>query len=117
MRPMYESRHHKILPIHKFVYRVFSHLAIGVGIIFIFLGIGIFGYRYFENMDLIVAYENAAMILSGMGPVDTLCTNGGKIFAGTYALFSGIIFLVVIAIIIAPLFHRFLHNFMIKDVK
>lgn len=114
---MYENRHHKILPIHKFVYRVLSHLGIAFGIIFIFLGIGVSGYRYFENMDWITAYENAAMILSGMGPVDTLYTNDGKIFAGTYALFSGIIFLVVIAIIIAPLFHRFFHNFMIKDVQ
>ena len=114
---MYESKHHKLLPIHKFVYRVFSHLTIGLGIIFIFLGIGILGYRYFENMHWISAYENAAMILSGMGPVDTLCTKNGKIFAGTYALLSGIIFLVVIAIILAPLFHRFFHRFMIKDIK
>jgi hypothetical protein len=52
-----------------------------------------------------------------MGPVDTLYTVNGKIFAGTYALFSGIIFLIVIAIFIAPLFHRFFHKFMIKDVK
>jgi hypothetical protein len=114
---MYESRHHKILPIHRFVYRVCTHLAIGVGIIFIFLGIGIFGYHYFEDMDWITAYENAAMILSGMGPVDPIYTDGGKIFAGTYALFSGVIFLVVIAIIIAPLFHRFFHKFMIKDIQ
>jgi hypothetical protein len=114
---MYESRYHKILPIHKFLYRVFVHLAIGLGIIVICLGIGIFGYHYFESMDWITAYENAAMILSGMGPVDTLYTNNGKIFAGTYALFSGIIFLVVIAIIIAPLFHRFFHKYMIKDIQ
>jgi hypothetical protein len=114
---MYENRHLKILPIRKFVYRVFFHLAIGLGVIFFFLGIGIFGYRYFENMDWIIAYENAAMILSGMGPVDTLYTNNGRIFAGTYALVSGIIFLVVIAIILAPLFHRFFHKFMIKDIK
>jgi hypothetical protein len=113
---MYESRHHTILPVHKFIYRVFAHLAIGVAIIILFLGGGIWGYHYFENMPWIDAYENAAMILSGMGPVDTLYTNGGKIFAGTYALLSGIIFLVVIAIIIAPLFHRFFHKFMIKDV-
>lgn len=73
------------------------------------------GYRYFEDMDLVRAYENAAMILSGMGPIDPMHTDGGKVFAGTYALFSGVIFLVVIGIIIAPLFHRFFHKFMIKD--
>lgn len=114
---MYESRHHKILPIHNFIYRVFEHLAIGFGIIFFFLSGGILGYRYLENMTWVEAYENAAMILSGMGPVDTLYTNEGKIFAGTYALLSGIIFLVVIAIIMAPLFHRFFHKFMIKDIN
>jgi len=113
---MYESKHHKLLPIRKFLYRVIFHLAIGLGIICISLGIGVSGYHYFENMAFIDAYENAAMILSGMGPVDTLNTDGGKIFAGTYALFSGIIFLAVIAIIIAPLFHRFFHKFMIKDL-
>jgi hypothetical protein len=74
------------------------------------------GYHHFEGMDWINAYENAAMILSGMGPVDSLHTEKGKIFAGTYALFSGVIFLIVIAIFIAPLFHRFLHKFMIKDI-
>ena len=114
---MYEARHHKIIPIHRFFYRVLIHLAIGFGVIALFLGIGISGYHYFEDMGWIDAYENAAMILSGMGPVETLYTNGGKIFAGTYALLSGIIFLVVIAIIIAPLFHRFFHKFMIKDVQ
>jgi hypothetical protein len=66
-------------------------------------------------MDLVTAYENAAMILSGMGPVDTVITEGGKIFAGSYALFSGIVFLIVIALIIAPVFHHFLHKFIINQ--
>jgi hypothetical protein len=79
------------------------------------LGIGMIGYSHFENMNWVDAYINATMILSGMGPVDVLHTEGGKLFAGTYALFSGIIFLVVIAIIIAPVFHRFMHKFLIKD--
>ncbi|HSX11156.1 MAG TPA: hypothetical protein VLF94_05530 [Chlamydiales bacterium] len=75
------------------------------------------GYSYFEKMGWVDAYENAAMILSGMGPADTITTAGGKIFAGTYALFSGIIFLVVIAILIAPIFHRFFHSFLVSDHK
>lgn len=114
---MYESGHHKILPLGKFLYRVFFHLAIGVGLVLFFLGIGVLGYHYFESMNWIDAYENASMILSGMGPVDTLYTTSGKIFAGTYALLSGIIFLVIIAVIMAPLFHRFFHKFMIKDIQ
>jgi hypothetical protein len=87
----------------------------GFAIIAFSLGVGIAGYRHFENMSWIDAYENAAMILAGMGPVDTLHTKAGKIFADSYALFSGIVFLVVIAVIIAPIIHRFLHKLIIKD--
>jgi len=114
---MYESRHARLLSFHAFVKRTCVHIVLGVGIILVSLALGMAGYAYYEDMDWISAYENAAMILSGMGPVDEICTPQGKIFAGTYALFSGVIFLVTIAIIIAPLFHRFLHRFMIKDVK
>jgi hypothetical protein len=70
-----------------------------------------YGYHYFEEMSKVDAFVNTAMILSGMGPMSTLHTSEGKIFAGIYALFSGIIFLVVIAIIMAPVVHRFLHKF------
>lgn len=66
-------------------------------------------------MGLVDAFVNAAMILSGMGPLSPLKTEGGKIFAGFYALFNGIIFLVIIAIIFAPLVHRFLHKFLVKE--
>jgi hypothetical protein len=75
------------------------------------------GYCDFEKLSFVDAYENAAMILSGMGPIDTLQTKAGKIFAGSYALFSGVIFLVVIAIIVAPIFHRLFHRFLMKDEK
>ena len=79
------------------------------------LGLGVFGYRYFEDMSWIDSYENASMILAGMGPVSTLQTEAGKVFAGTYALFSGIVFLIVIAVIIAPIVHRFFHKLLIKE--
>lgn len=114
---MYESKHRPLIPIHSFVQRMVCHLLIGVGIILISLLIGMYGYHHFEGMDWISSYENASMILSGMGPVEPLQTDKGKLFAGTYALFSGIVFLIVIAIFIAPLVHRFFHKFMIKDVK
>ena len=66
-------------------------------------------------MSWVEAYENAAMILSGMGPAKEITTQGGKIFAGSYALFSGIFFLIVIGVIIAPVFHRFFHKFIINQ--
>lgn len=104
-----------LLPMHAFLRHILRNLFIGVVAIAISLALGIFGYRHFEHMSWVDAYENAAMILSGMGPVSSIETKGGKIFAGSYALFSGIVFLVVIAVIIAPLFHRFLHKYIIKQ--
>lgn len=102
-------------PMSAFIKHLIQNLFIGFFIIGISLGIGMWGYRHFENMSWVDAYENAAMILSGMGPVDTIKTKAGKIFAGSYALFSGIVFLVVIAVIIAPIFHRFFHKFIIRE--
>jgi hypothetical protein len=113
---MFERKHHHLAPLPIFIKRVICNLGIGLAIILLSLGIGMIGYSYFEGMGLIDAYQNAAMILSGMGPVDVIKTTNGKIFAGTYALFSGVIFLVVIAIIMAPVFHRFFHRFLIKDL-
>jgi hypothetical protein len=112
---MYEKAHHHLVPLSVFLKRVILNFMLGTGIILCSLGLGMAGYVYFENMSLVDAYENATMILSGMGPVDVMKTVNGKIFAGTYALFSGVVFLVVIAIVFAPIFHRFFHNFLIKD--
>ena len=107
--------HKAVIPIKELIKRILRNLLIGFVMISFSLGIGILGYRHFENMSWVEAYENAAMILSGMGPAQDIKTEGGKIFAGTYALFSGIFFLIVIAVIIAPIFHRFLHKFIVNQ--
>ena len=74
------------------------------------------GYRVFEGMDWIDAFVNAAMILGGMGPVgDSLKTYPGKLFAGVYALYCGLIVIISMSILIAPIFHRFLHLFHLED--
>lgn len=114
---MHTTKTKSLLPMNAFIKRVMRNLLIGFIIIAISLGLGMFGYRHFENMSWVDAYENAAMILSGMGPVASLKTESGKIFAGSYALFSGIVFLIVIAVIIAPIFHRFLHKFIIDQTN
>lgn len=106
-----------VLPKNIFYKRLWRNLGLGLGIILISLGIGMLGYHHFEKMTWVDAYVNAAMILSGMGPVSNLQTVGGKIFAGTYALFCGIVFLVVIAIIFAPVVHRFFHKFHLEEDK
>jgi len=75
------------------------------------LGVGMVGYHFFESMSWVDAFVNAAMILSGMGPLSPLQTVGGKIFAGCYALFSGLAFITILGIIFLPAIHRFLHKF------
>jgi hypothetical protein len=87
---------------------------IALGLIFTALGIGISGYHYFEGLSWIDAFDEASMILSGMGPLSPLKHTAGKIFAGFYALFSGLVFIFVIGIITAPILHRFFHKFHIE---
>jgi hypothetical protein len=72
---------------------------------------GMAGYMHFEGLSCRDAFLNAAMLLSGMGPVDAPVTPGGKLFAGLYALYAGLVFVVVVGVIFAPVFHRFLHKF------
>ena len=81
------------------------------------LGIGMVGYHFFEGMNWVDAFVNAAMILSGMGPVGELKSDSGKIFAGCYALFSGLVFISVTGILLAPIAHRALHKFHLESEK
>ena len=87
------------------------NLLIGAVLIALALLLGMWGYHHFESMSWVDAFANAAMILSGMGPLTPLLTNPGKLFAGCYALFSGLLFIVILGIIFGPLVHRFLHQF------
>lgn len=112
---MFEKHHQPVLAFSVFLRRFIHSLLLGSAVILISLFGGMYGYHYYEGMNWVDAYVNAAMILSGMGPVDVLKTEGGKVFAGSYALFSGIVFLIVIAIIFAPIIHRFFHHFLVKD--
>jgi|SRR4051794_8807944 hypothetical protein len=108
---MFEHRKQALLPNRLFYARLSRGAALGGTIIGASLIIGMAGYHYFEHLPWLDAFVNAAMILSGMGPVAELHTSGGKFFAGCYALFSGIAFLTSIGVVFAPIFHRFLHKF------
>ena len=112
---MFESRNKHLLPRKEYFRRLARHALLGVGIIIASLGIGMIGYHVLEKLPWVDAFVNASMILSGMGPVATLQTNAGKIFAGCYALFSGIALISVVGIIFAPVIHRFLHKFHLED--
>ena len=75
------------------------------------------GYHFYEGMGWVDSYVNATMILAGMGPVDPLKTTGGRIFAGTYALFSGVAFLTTVGYFLMPVLHRVLHKFHLESEK
>ena len=97
-----------IKPNKTLLSRLAISATLGLSFIIIALFAGMLGYHYFEHLTWVDSFVNAAMILSGMGPVDTLKTSGGKIFAGCYALFSGLAFITIIALILSPILHRFL---------
>ena len=73
--------------------------------------LGMIGYRYLEDLAWRDAFLNCAMLLGGMGPVDMPKTDGGKLFAGLYALYAGLVFILVLGLIFAPMLHRLLHKF------
>lgn len=81
------------------------------------LAVGIAGYSLTEGMTIVDAFLNAAMILSGMGPVSQLHTTAGKLFAGFYAIFSGLIIVIATGFVLAPIFHRVLHRFHVETGK
>lgn len=108
---MYEPKAHPPIPRERFVRRVQVHVAAAFFLLLLSLAIGMAGYGYFEQLAWRDAFLNAAMILGGMGPVDAPQTNGGKVFAGLYALYAGLVFLVVAALVLAPVVHRVMHKF------
>jgi hypothetical protein len=107
---MYEHHRQKLLPRKLFIIRFLLHCLIAVGVIAAALGVGVLGYHFLEGLPWIDSLLNASMILGGMGPVNPLASTGGKLFASFYALFSGIVFLVIAGILLAPVVHRFLHK-------
>lgn len=113
----FEHRSKPVLSQRKFYHRLARCAALGIGVVLFALIIGMIGYHFLEGMKWIDAFTNASMILSGMGPMGELKTSGGKIFAGCYALFSGVTFLSSVGLIFAPIFHRFLHKFHFESAK
>jgi hypothetical protein len=108
---MFEHRQDPLLPRRDFYRRLFRHTLLAGGILLAGLGLGMAGYHWFEGQGWLDAFANAAMILSGMGPLAPLTTSGGKLFAGFYALFSGVAFLTTVGVLLAPVVHRALHKF------
>jgi len=105
-------RRHPSLPTRTvFWVRLMRNVTIAVGIVVFSLAIGTVGYHFLAGLPWVDALLNSSMILTGMGPVNALDTVQGKLFAAAYALFSGVVFLTMVAVLFAPLLHRFLHRF------
>jgi hypothetical protein len=114
---MFEPRYKPLLPRRKFYHRLARSAGISLTLIVGALIIGMEGYHIFENLGWIDSFANASMILSGMGPLAELKTPAGKIFAGCYALFSGVMFLTSVGVVFTPIFHRFIHKFHLESAK
>lgn len=107
---MYEGRLQPLLTRAQFAWRVFNHIGVAVGTASFALYVGMAGYHFLAGLNWIDSLLNASMILGGMGPVDILKTNGAKIFASFYALFSGLVFIAIAGVLFAPFFHRLMHK-------
>ena len=108
---MYEPKHHPPIPRKRFIARVAWHASAATALLLLSLVGGMAGYAHFESLAWRDAFLNSAMLMGGMGPVDPPHTNAGKIFAGLFALYAGLVFLVTAGLVLAPIVHRLLHKF------
>ena len=116
---MFERKNEKLAPVSVFVRRMAASVVMAGILIAVALFIGIIGYHWIAGFDWVDSLLEASMILGGMGPVNPLVKTGAKMFASGYALFSGLAFIAVMGIVLAPATHRMLHKFHVdeKDLK
>lgn len=112
---MFEKKSEKLLSRKKFISRQVRFSIYAAGILLFSLLIGVLGYTTFAGLEFIDALLNASMILTGMGPVNPMTDNTAKLFASFYAIYSGVAFLSVIGVFIAPVVHRFMHKIHLED--
>src|SRR5437868_424081 len=108
---MFEKKHEPLLPRPRFAARMLISFGVSMLIIAGSLALGAAGYHTFGNLGWLDALYNASMILTGMGPVDKMESDAAKWFGTFYALYSGVAFLTIMAVLAAPIFHRILHAF------
>jgi hypothetical protein len=112
---VYESYKEPLLPRRQFLLRLVWHILLVSGSLVLWIVIGMLGYALLANLSFIDSFLNAAMIAGGMGPVDVLPNDGAKLFAGLYAIVSGIVIIAAAGVIIAPVLHRLLHTLHLDD--
>lgn len=108
---MYESRRQPLLAPGAYIRRLLAHLAIALALIAGSIAIGMAGYMHLEGLSALDAFLDSAMLLGGMGPVHMPSTDAGKLFAGLFALYAGLAFIAVMALVLGPVVHRMLHRF------
>lgn len=111
----WERKSEPIAPLGVFLARWARWLGAVLLFVGASLGFGVWGYGHFEGMPVVDAFENAAMILSGMGPVEPMRSEAGKVFAGLYAIYSGIVVIAATGVLLAPLIHRVVHRLHVPD--
>lgn len=114
---MYEHRSAPLLPTRRFLRRMGWHTLAALGVVAVALLIGMLGYHEIAELGWIDSFLNASMLLGGMGPVDALHRDGAKLFAGSYALFSGLVLIGVTTLLLAPILHRILHRVHLEDAE
>ena len=112
---MFEHKTEPLLSRRDFLGRVVGSVSAGALLVAASLFAGMAGYHAFEGLSWLDAFLNAAMLLGGMGPVATPVTESGKLFAGLYALYCGLVVIVVAGIVLAPVAHRILHRFHLEE--
>lgn len=112
---MFEHHRQPLASLPAFIWRMAACFGIALCLVVTALAIGMIGYHRIAGLAWIDAFQNAAMILGGMGPVDPMHTNTAKLFAGFYAIFSGLMFISIMGLVLAPILHRVMHRFHLAD--
>ncbi|MBI3509202.1 MAG: hypothetical protein HY064_00960 [Bacteroidetes bacterium] len=112
---MYESKHKPLATKKEFTKRLIGSFMLAMLLLFISLMIGVLGYHFFNSLGWVDSLLNASMILTGMGPIDPMKNETAKIFASFYAIFSGVAFLTTVGVLLAPVIHRAMHKFHVKE--
>jgi hypothetical protein len=112
---MYEHKTDSLAPLRVFYGRIFRSITFACAILVVCLAIGVLGYHYLGYVHWLDSLHNAAMILSGMGPVVTITTVYGRLFSSFYAIFSGVVFITNVGIILAPAAHRLFHSLHLEE--
>jgi hypothetical protein len=110
-----ENRRQKVVPLSHFLVRLSRYGAFALALIGLSVAMGTIGYRHVGHLDWIDSFHMACMILTGMGPVEEMTSNEAKLFSSFYALYSGVAFLSITAVIFAPIIHRLLHILHVQD--